>query len=546
MIKNLLLSLLLASSSFACASAWAAPANVNFTVTMSEAVNVNTGSGTPRIAVNVDGQTRYATYSAGTGTSSLTFSYAPTIGDLDLDGVALTSPMDLNGGIITDLNGNPETDLTFTAPNTSGIKIDYPSLSMDFIADTDGRYTLNGTAYNNLSSFLTAAGGTYTRASVGTYFDSTGTLQTASTNTPRFEYDPTTHAPKGILIEESRTNLIKSSEILESGNWVNENSSLTITTNVIAAQDGTLTADKISDNALNIRHALLAASLTITSGTTYTATFFAKSAEHQYIQALFGNAAFPPNAYANFNLSGAGSVSYTGANISDAKITQLNNGWYRCQLTATAITTGTNYHLFFTLTNNVNTPTRSPTYIGSGGGLYIWGAQLEEGTFPTSYIPTTSSQVTRNADSLSLPVGAWFNSTAQTLAGEYSSFAPSTYSTRLASINGGFSANTYQIANASTGKVLAQKAVSGVISNANGPNYIPNTTYKTAGAMDATSSPFAVNNVLYNYTHAGIPSGITRIQIGYQNAASFLNGYISEIKYYPIRTSNSQLQLLTQ
>ena len=215
----------------------AAPPDLNFTVNMSEAVTVNTGGGTPRIAVDVGGQTRYASYASGSGSAALTFAYAPTIGDLDLDGIALSSPVDLNGGTITDLNGNPQTDLTFTVPNTSGVKIDYPSLSMDFIYDADGRYTLNGTAYNDLTSFLGASGGTFSRASIGTYFDSSGVLQTAPSGTPRFDHDPITHAPKGILIEESRINLQTSSQDIGSWSYVGAFNSGTI-----LAPDGTNTA----------------------------------------------------------------------------------------------------------------------------------------------------------------------------------------------------------------------------------------------------------------------------------------------------------------
>ncbi|OIN87265.1 MAG: hypothetical protein AUJ12_02560 [Alphaproteobacteria bacterium CG1_02_46_17] len=205
---------------------WAAT-SLPFIVNMSEAVNVDTTGGAPRIALNVGGVTRYASYSAGTGTSSLTFTYDAVAGDVDLDGVTLSSPLDLNGGTITDLNGNPETDLTFTIPNTSGVKIDYPSLSMDFVADADGRYTLNGTAYNDLTSFLGAVGGTFTRNSVATYFDSTGTLQTASNNIPRFDYDPVTHAPKGILIEERRTNQAYYST--DPASWINNGVTITPT-----------------------------------------------------------------------------------------------------------------------------------------------------------------------------------------------------------------------------------------------------------------------------------------------------------------------------
>ena len=192
-----------------------AATTIPFTINMSESVNV---TGTPRIAVDVGGVTRYATYASGTGTSALTFNYDMIAGDVDLDGVALTSPIDLNGGTLKDLNGNNAT-LTFTVPNTSNVKVNYPSLGMDFTNGTSGRYTLNGTAYTTLPSFLTATGGTFTRNSIGTYFDSTGTLQTATANTPRFDYNPSTLAAKGILIEESRTNLIKQSNAFTTTPW---------------------------------------------------------------------------------------------------------------------------------------------------------------------------------------------------------------------------------------------------------------------------------------------------------------------------------------
>ena len=78
---------------------------------MSEAVTVNTGRNTAYRG-RCRGQTRYASYASGSvGSAALTFAYAPTIGDLDLDGIALSSPVDLNGGTITDLNGSPQTDL---------------------------------------------------------------------------------------------------------------------------------------------------------------------------------------------------------------------------------------------------------------------------------------------------------------------------------------------------------------------------------------------------------------------------------------------------
>lgn len=98
----------------------ASAATLDFTLTMSKPVTV---TGTPRIAIDVGGVTRYAVYSAGSGTSTLTFSYVVQASDFDGNGIALVSPLDLNGGSLTDAAGNVATDLSFTPPDASGIRI---------------------------------------------------------------------------------------------------------------------------------------------------------------------------------------------------------------------------------------------------------------------------------------------------------------------------------------------------------------------------------------------------------------------------------------
>jgi hypothetical protein len=94
--------------------------NLDFTVVFSEAVNV---TGTPRLQLTIGSTTRYATYLSGTGTSTLTFRYTVQAGDLDTDGIAVASPIDLNGGTIKDVPGN-DAVLSFTPPNTSGVLVD--------------------------------------------------------------------------------------------------------------------------------------------------------------------------------------------------------------------------------------------------------------------------------------------------------------------------------------------------------------------------------------------------------------------------------------
>lgn len=93
-----------------------AATDIPFTINLSEAVLV---TGTPRVAVDAGGVTRYAIFSGGSGTSALSsfFTLSPQTGDVDLDGIAVSSPIDLNGGTIKDLAGNNlAAALTFTPP----------------------------------------------------------------------------------------------------------------------------------------------------------------------------------------------------------------------------------------------------------------------------------------------------------------------------------------------------------------------------------------------------------------------------------------------
>ena len=98
----------------------ASAATLNFTVNANEPVTV---TGTPRIAIDVGGTARYATYASGSGTAALTFAYAVQPGDFDANGITLASPLDLNGGTISDIAGNSASSISFTVPDTSALKV---------------------------------------------------------------------------------------------------------------------------------------------------------------------------------------------------------------------------------------------------------------------------------------------------------------------------------------------------------------------------------------------------------------------------------------
>lgn len=92
---------------------------LSYTVNTSENVTV---TGTPRLTLTIGATTRYATYASGSGTNALVFSYTPVAGDFDADGVAVASPVDLNGGTMTDAAGNNLT-LTYTPTATPNVKV---------------------------------------------------------------------------------------------------------------------------------------------------------------------------------------------------------------------------------------------------------------------------------------------------------------------------------------------------------------------------------------------------------------------------------------
>lgn len=500
--------------------------NIPFTVTMSEPVNI---TGTPRIVLNVDGNTRYANFSSGTGTSSLTFTYSPTVGDVDLDGIGISSTsIDLNGGTVKDLRGNDLSPATFTAPNTSGVNINYPSLSLDFVYDADGRYSVNGVVYNDLPSFMTAVGGTYGRGGSATYYDNTGTIRSAAANTPRFDYDPNTLQAKGLQMEGYILNIAKYSADINLSPWVVSNG--TITANSTTAPDGTNTAEKLVENA-STGDKEFSQSLTVTNATVYTASIYAKAAERTQVRFRSSGGS------SIFTLTGSGTAVSGGTDT--ASIQKINNGWYRLSVKFTSSSTSDT--LFFALING-----GVSSYTGDGiSGVYAWGAQVENAYSASSYIATASGSGARQADTFSIPTGSWFSATEGTMASKsivsaYNGVVNCTYALNSGTTNfmqfcfSGASL-TYDVNNSS----VSQASLS-VGSTQNDFETVV-TSYK-ANSFKIVKEGGSIGSD----TSGTIPS-ITGIRIGTNlYGVAHIRGGISYFKYYPVQPSNTQLQLLSQ
>jgi hypothetical protein len=201
-------------------------------------------------------------------------------------------------------------------------------------------------------------------------------------NIPRLDYSNGT-CPS-LLVEPQRTNGFTYSSSFDNADWVKDNS--TILANNTISPSGIQDADKLQENNTNNSH--LVRNL-FTGGGSNTLSVYAKKAERDFICLFSGGGTI--GAYFDIN---NGSVVNTFGSVT-ANIQDVGNGWYRCSVTFTL--SGLAF-AFIAVSNNGSTISYTGT---TGSGIYIWGAQAEVGSYSTSYIPTTSASVTRNADVIS-------------------------------------------------------------------------------------------------------------------------------------------------
>jgi len=366
------------------------------------------------------------------------------------------------------------------------------------------------------------------------------TLLSAPANVARFDHNPVTGESLGLRVEEQRTNLLTYSEQFDNAAWTKGNA--TVTANIIVAPDGTLTGEKLVENTSSSPHQVYQGK--ILTAASYTLSFYAKAGERTTIAFTFDTSG---NTWAYINLS-TGTVSGSmPAEYTVNSITNVGNGWFRVSVSRTA--TATTYYANFATASGT-----SVSYAGDGySGIYIWGAQLEAGSFATSYIKTEASQVTRSADAASMTgtnFSSWYRADEGTLYAEAvtskptggvaiaTAYLPSSQGIEMTVLN----------TNAKFGVVVngayTANLTLGVVS-ANNP-------FKVAGTYKIDDIAGSLNSgAVSTDTSAAVPSATLPTTLfigGYAAAPSAsyaLAGTIKKLAYYPIRCTNLQLQALT-
>jgi hypothetical protein len=501
----------------------------------------NTSTGVHRIYVNLTLNTVQYTSSVYVKANGRSWIYVRTDSSTGLQswfnistGVVGTVQSGLTATIQSVGNGWYRCSITLTATSSNNFLIGLAN------ADNSTSYTGDGTS----GIYLWGA-----QLSVGPYpLDYTPTT-TAAVYGPRFDYDPVTLAARGLLVEEQRTNLLTYSEQFDNAAWLKLKSS--VTANNATSPDGALNADKLVENTDNDNHTIYQSGSTTT---TATVSVYAKAAERSNL-IIRQYSADNEVVSANFDLS-AGTVSkslnqgttFTSPSYS---ITAVGNGWYRCTVTATR-SSGTTIPAFDL--SNTNNPTfRSGgdcAYAGNGtSGLYLWGAQLEAGSFATSYLPTIASTVTRNADVASVnTLSPWFNATEGTLFAEVAYQSISQAFPLACSLDNTTTSYISISKDTTNSTSFTSLVVDGGVSQASMSTAAivsANSVVKGATGYKANDFGFSANGNAAVTDVSGTVPTVTRLSIGSQSSFNATNGWLRRIAYYPRKLSSAELSALT-
>jgi hypothetical protein len=315
----------------------------------------------------------------------------------------------------------------------------------------------------------------------------------------------------------------------------------TIGIDLALAPNGTTTADKLIEDSATSEHNIRQDFSSTATGS-FIVSIFAKAAERSFLQ-FVAAAAFGATRV-NFDLIN-GTVSAQGVGVTGT-ILPAGNGWWRCIVSATSSGSGTIRTQWNLITSG--TAPRVESYTGNGtSGLFIWGAQLEAGAYPTTYIPTTTAAVTRVGDSA---FKAGLSSLFGTQGTWYIEMSPMTVgvsTTAFKKVIGLFQVNNsiadciYLEEYVGTWGVFVRKGNTTIVSRTYGTQ-----PRKLAVTFGATGSRIYIDGVQAASTATN--TSISPVQISVtQNAGSAIETVlnVTQMAYFPTPLTQAQLTAIT-
>jgi hypothetical protein len=394
---------------------------------------------------------------------------------------------------------------------------------------------------------------TFTRASSGTFVGSNGVLQTAANDVPRFDHNPATGESLGLLVEEARTNEVRSSSMTGGATGTPGTYPTGLSTNAIAAgltlQIAALgtneglpyvdirvsgTSSDSSGFSINLQPATDAVAA---SGQTWTGSCYCS-----LVAGSYSNTTAPRLRILERTLAGVYLAEGSGAII-------IATGTSLLQARATVTRT---------LTNALTTRAQLGFVIGIASGVAVdftlrfAAPQLELGAFASSYIPTTGTAVTRAADVASITganFSSWYNQTEGTVFAAYDQPA---VGCSIAVIDDGTTNNSIVLFSVSAANQRVSSNM--LVASANqgrmdaGGTFTANVLNRAALAVSASGRGLSCNGSAVS-TSANPSSMPSFSRLAIQGDNSFVaqkGGHLQRLTYWPQRLTNTTLQTITQ
>jgi len=232
---------------------------------------------------------------------------------------------------------------------------------------------------------LTSRGLTFSRSTSGTFINANGLVATATAGNPRFEYDPSTLQPRGLLIEGSAVNLALRSDdfnttVTDGTQWSSSGYTAgTLSTTLPDGTTGNARRLSIASGAGSFR----SAAITVLASTAYTFSFWARNNGGSQARYRVWNVS-AGSSIVDYTLSGSNYVSQIGG------ANNTSSTWVRVSVSFTTPVGCTSIYVY-------------PCSSDSGTvDLLVWGAQVETGSGASSYIPTGASTGSRGQDGMTM------------------------------------------------------------------------------------------------------------------------------------------------
>jgi len=401
---------------------------------------------------------------------------------------------------------------------------------------------------DNLYSVLPANGNgdfNATRGSTATRVNKDGLIESVAADVPRLDY-PLTNGVVGdcphLLLEPQRENLQVYSEEFSNAAWSKSGS--LVTADQIISPDGNLTADKLNDNDSGTGVVQIFDNIfSLTSSGTYTFSVFAKKGTINYVALRTENFTTPSNSTSYFDLD-SGALGTIDSQHT-AKITNYGNGWYRCSITFTLST-----DVAGTLVIRANEADNTPNVVMNGNkNIYLWGAMMEESSFPSSYIHTpTNATVTRSADICNdAGTSAEFNDSEGVLFAEIAALAnDGTF--RQLTISDSSTSDRVSIDFTSTDNQIRSFSSSGGSTAANMTGTITDSKQFNKVAVKYKLNDYALyinGEQVATDTSAAAPVGLQELAFDNGGGSNDFYGKVKQVIYFNEALSDSELQTLT-